>query len=71
MPPEDIRLYDVANGLDDTLVILGLALPQPLSSLVTFSSDETQEVVLIDRPMDLGFPLHSLVVRRYFADTRL
>ncbi|MGD0586901.1 MAG: NUDIX domain-containing protein [Oryzomonas sp.] len=71
VPPHDFRLYDVANGLDDTLVILGLALPQPHSCLVPFSSSETQEVVLIDQPMELGFPLHTLVVRRYFADTRL
>jgi ADP-ribose pyrophosphatase YjhB (NUDIX family) len=70
VPPEDFRLYDVANGLDDTIVILGLAAPQPRSCLVPFSSSETQEVVLISRPMELGFPLHTLVVRSYFADTR-
>jgi ADP-ribose pyrophosphatase YjhB (NUDIX family) len=70
VPPEDFRLYDVANGLDHTIVILGLAAPQPRSSLDPFSSAETQEVVLIDRPRDLGFPLHTLVVRRYFAETR-
>ena len=68
VPPRDFRLYDVANGLDDTLVILGLALPQPRSCLVSFSSNETQEVVLIDQPMELGFPLHTLVVRRYFEE---
>ena len=67
--PEDFRLYDVANGLDDTIVILGLAAPQPHRPLAPFSSDETQEVVLIDRPCELGFPLHTLVVRRFFAET--
>lgn len=66
--PDDIGLYDVGNGLDDTLVILGLAAKQPLSCLKPFSSEETQEVVLIDRPMELGFPLHTQVVSRYFAE---
>jgi ADP-ribose pyrophosphatase YjhB (NUDIX family) len=67
---EDISLYDVANGIDDTLVILGLAVPQPITSLVPFSSVETQEVLLIDRPIELGFPLHTQIVQRYFAGVR-
>jgi ADP-ribose pyrophosphatase YjhB (NUDIX family) len=65
---DGIRLYDVQNGLDDTLVISGLADPQPESCLRPFSSAETQEVALIDRPIALGFPLHDLLVRRYFAE---
>ena len=55
----DIELYEVGNGLDDTLVILGLAAKQPRTCLKPFSSEETQEVVLIDRPVELGFPLHT------------
>lgn len=66
---DDISLYDVANGLDETLVILGLAVKQPRSCLKSFTSAETQEVVLIDRPIELGFPLHNLAVLRYFAET--
>ncbi len=63
----DISLYDVQNGFDDTLVIFGLAVKQPPGVLKPFSSKETQEVVLIDRPVELGFPMHTLVVARYFA----
>lgn len=63
-----IRLYDVQNGLDDTLVIFGLADPQPATSLRPFNSEETQEVVLIERPIELGFPMHTEIVRRYFAE---
>jgi 8-oxo-dGTP pyrophosphatase MutT (NUDIX family) len=63
-----IRLYDVSNGLDNTLVISGLAAPQPLSCLKPFSSSETQEVALIKGPVELGFPLHNLLIRRYFAE---
>lgn len=68
VPADEFRLYDVANGLDDTLVVLGLAAPQPEGCLRPFSSDETQEVLLIDRPMELGFPLHTLVAARWFAE---
>ncbi len=63
-----LRLYDVMNGLDGTLVVFGLAEEQPRSSLRPFSSAETQEVVLIDRPIELGFAMHTEVVRRFFAE---
>ena len=64
----EITLYDVSNGLDNTLVISGLAAKQPRSCLKPFSSSETQEIDLIEEPIDLGFPLHNLLVRRYFAE---
>lgn len=64
----EISLYDVANGLDNTLVIGGLAPQQQLSCLQPFSSAETQEIALIEEPVELGFPLHNIWVRRYFAD---
>lgn len=65
----EITLYDVSNGLDNTLVISGLAARQPRSCLKPFSSDETQEIALIEEPVELGFPLHNLLVRRYFDET--
>ena len=64
----ELRLYDVMNGLDGTLVVFGLAAPQPRSCLRPFTSAETQEVVLIDRPLELGFTMHTLMVARYFAE---
>jgi ADP-ribose pyrophosphatase YjhB (NUDIX family) len=63
----EVTLYDVQNGLDNTLVISGLAARQPLSCLKPFSSEETQEIALITKPIELGFPLHNLLVRRYIA----
>jgi len=66
----EIRLYDVSNGLDNTLVISGLAGKQPESCLQPFSSSETQEIALIEGPMELGFPLHTTLIRRYFAERR-
>jgi ADP-ribose pyrophosphatase YjhB (NUDIX family) len=63
----ELRLYDVMNGLDGTLVVFGLAAERPAGRLWPFVSEETQEVVLIDRPIELGFPMHTMVVARYFA----
>lgn len=65
---DGLTLYDVQNGFDDTLVIFGLAPWLPESVLAPFSSPETQEVLLIDRSMELGFPMHTAVVRRYFVE---
>ena len=65
----DLSLYDVMNGLDGTLVVFGLATKQPLACLKPFASAETQEVVLIEKPIELGFSMHTRVVRRYFART--
>jgi ADP-ribose pyrophosphatase YjhB (NUDIX family) len=66
----EVSLYDVQNGLDDTLVIFGLAEKQPGVVLKPFYSAETQEVLLIDRPVELGFVMHTRVVARFFAERR-
>lgn len=65
-----IRLYDVQNGLDDTLVIFGLSEPQPSEAVRSFSSEETREVAVIPGPAELGFTMHTRVVARYFAESR-
>lgn len=65
---DQINLYDVLVGLDDTLVIFGLAKSLPVEMLQPFSSIETQEVVLIEEPMELGFPLHTAVIKRFFSE---
>lgn len=66
----EISLFDVCNGTDGTLVIFGLAKPQQRSIVKPFSSYETQEVLLIDRPTELGFFNHTAVVERFFAARR-
>ena len=66
--PGDISLYDVSNGLDNTLVVSGLAARQPRSCMKPFSSSETQEIALIEEPIELGFPLHNVLIRRYFKE---
>jgi ADP-ribose pyrophosphatase YjhB (NUDIX family) len=64
-----ISLYDVQNGLDNTLVIFGQATHQPETVLMPFSSEETTEVALITRPIELGFIMHTRIVQRYFSET--
>ncbi len=71
VPSEDITLYDVMNGLDNTLVIFGLAARQREDVYKPFSSSETQEVVLIREPIELGFTMHTRVVKRYFEERDL
>jgi ADP-ribose pyrophosphatase YjhB (NUDIX family) len=66
--PGDLMLYDVQNGLDDTLVVVGLAKEVTLDRLKSFSSKETQEVTLIYGATELGFPLHTQLVKRFFTE---
>ena len=66
----ELRLFDVMNGLDGTLVVFGLAARRPASCLRPFSSEETQEVALIEGPTELGFSMHSEVAARFFAGER-
>jgi 8-oxo-dGTP pyrophosphatase MutT (NUDIX family) len=65
---DEITLYDVQNGLDDTLVVFGLATRQPLTVYKPFHSEETTEVVLIARPIELAFTMHTKAVQRYFSE---
>jgi ADP-ribose pyrophosphatase YjhB (NUDIX family) len=64
---DEISLYDVQNGLDNTLVVFGLAAKQPLERLQPFSSNETQEVLLIREPIELGFSMHTEMMKRFFT----
>lgn len=63
---EDFRLYDVKNGLDNTIVVFGLGPEQPSEALKQFQSEETQEVLTINCPMNLGFPNHTEIAYSYF-----
>jgi ADP-ribose pyrophosphatase YjhB (NUDIX family) len=68
MAASDLKLYDVMNGLDGTLIVFGLAPEQPTRTLTPFCCEETQEVLLVERPMELGFEMHTKVVARYFQE---
>ena len=63
-----LRLYDVMNGVDGTLIVFGLAARQPRTLVRPFACEETQEVLLIEAPVELGFEMHTQVVARYFGE---
>ena len=65
---EEFSLYDVKNGLDNTIVVFGLAPPQTADILKPFQSQETQEVLLVDKPTELGFPNHNEIMDHYFSN---
>jgi ADP-ribose pyrophosphatase YjhB (NUDIX family) len=66
--PEEISLFDVHSAPDGTLLVFGLAPKTTALALPTFTpTDETTECVVVEEPVELGFPLHSQVLRDYFA----
>ena len=67
---QELGLYDVMNGLDGTLIVFALAQQQPQDVLRAFASEETQEVVLIGHPIELGFSMHTKIAGRYFEEKR-
>jgi ADP-ribose pyrophosphatase YjhB (NUDIX family) len=66
--PEEIEDFRVLSAPDGTVLIFGLARPRRASSLsLLASSDEALECLILDQPEELGFPLHTQVVKEYFA----
>ncbi len=64
---EDIELFDVKSAPDGTVLIFGIANNRKKSQITFTQNDETQELAFIDAPVELGFPLHTEVVKRFFA----
>ncbi|BBB01784.1 putative MutT-like protein [Actinacidiphila reveromycinica] len=67
------RAADVvlADALTDTdggyLLLFGLLPPRPLGELPpSAATDETEGYDILRAPQELGFPLHTLAVRRWF-----
>lgn len=65
---DDVRLFDVLSAPDGTVLIFGLG---PRTSSATLppvtATAETTEWLVIDRPQELAFPLHTGIVAEYFA----
>ena len=65
--PAEIREFRVLSAADGAVLIFGLARPRSLAELPAFTAtDETSEMVVLKRPEELAFPLHTQVVREYF-----
>jgi ADP-ribose pyrophosphatase YjhB (NUDIX family) len=66
--PKTVELFDVHSAPDGTLLVFGLARKTTALSLPTFApTNETSECVVVEEPVELGFPLHTKVLRDYFA----
>jgi ADP-ribose pyrophosphatase YjhB (NUDIX family) len=66
--PDTIDLFDVHSAPDGTLLVFGLARRAAGASLPVFTpTNETSGCVVVKEPVDLAFPLHSRVLRDYFA----
>jgi ADP-ribose pyrophosphatase YjhB (NUDIX family) len=67
--PTELRLFDVLSAPDGTVLIFGTAQPRCASELPAFAaSAEASERSVLARPEPLAFPLHTLVVERWFAE---
>jgi ADP-ribose pyrophosphatase YjhB (NUDIX family) len=64
----DIRLFDVLSAPDGTVLIFGLA-PRISSAVLPpmTPTAETTEWLVIDRPQEMAFPLHTRIVAKHFA----
>lgn len=68
LDPAGVTLFD-AHSARDVLLVFGRF--PPLPSLPPFVANaEVSELVVVDRPVELAFPLHSLVLARHFASVQ-
>jgi ADP-ribose pyrophosphatase YjhB (NUDIX family) len=66
--PEDLSVFDVISAADGTLLIFGAAKPRTASGLPRFTpTAEVTELVLASSPLELAFPTHTQVLKRYLA----
>ena len=64
---EELQLFDVQSAPDGTVLIFGIAAKKSKDEIIFSENIETQEIAFIDSPVGLGFPLHTEVVKKYFA----
>jgi ADP-ribose pyrophosphatase YjhB (NUDIX family) len=62
-----VRLFDTLSAPDGTVLIFGLLAPLSGPLPESAPNDESLGWQVIDGPAELGFDLHSQVVRRYFG----
>lgn len=73
----EVELADVLSAPSFVILIFGRVKPRPIEDLAgltperlrEISAGETQELVVIDRPQPLAFPLHTELSDRFFAES--
>jgi ADP-ribose pyrophosphatase YjhB (NUDIX family) len=69
--PDEIQDFRVLSAPDGTVLVFGEARARRKSDLPAFTANaETSECVVVDRPQELAFPLHTRVVAEWFARKR-
>lgn len=63
----EIKLFDVHSAPDGTVLIFGIANKKSKDQITFTKNDETQEIAFIDSAVELGFQLHTEVVKKFFA----
>ncbi|GAT67303.1 NUDIX domain-containing protein [Planomonospora sp. ID91781] len=67
----DVRLFDVLSAPDGTVLVFALGPRTAASALPPVApTAETSEWLVIDRPRELAFPLHTRVAAAYFGTRR-
>jgi 8-oxo-dGTP pyrophosphatase MutT (NUDIX family) len=69
--PDEVRSYRVhsASSGEGLLLVFGLARPRQPDELPEFvANSEVSERVVLTGPQELVFPLHTQVVREFFAE---
>jgi 8-oxo-dGTP pyrophosphatase MutT (NUDIX family) len=68
--PFAVRLYDTLSAPDGTLLVFGLLPGLPDAGPIPVSEPHAESLgwEVVSGPVELGFSLHTAVVRRYFED---
>lgn len=65
--PSTVRVFDV-HSAPDVLIVFGQVDPLPYSALPPLvPTAEASEVVILTKPVDLAFPLHTAVLHEYLS----
>lgn len=65
---EEIRLFDLSDAPDGSLIIFGLAHPRSLEDLPAFSPNpEASERVVIHKANELAFHIYVAAAQKFFA----
>jgi ADP-ribose pyrophosphatase YjhB (NUDIX family) len=65
--PERVRVQQVESAPDGTLLVFGLCAPADPGKVDTLGPrPEVQDLLVIEGPSPMAFPLHEKVVRDFF-----
>jgi ADP-ribose pyrophosphatase YjhB (NUDIX family) len=66
LDPDRIRDLRVLSAPDGTVLVFGLAEPLERPPILVANA-EVSELVIVDRPVTLAFPLHTRVLAEFFS----